>query len=143
LPLSHEKGDFITRRRQKIAKKRKSRLWSPVDLTRALELDPKLRGAYSRLGDARKITGDYDGAVADYMTVLSDEPPDVDVYISLGDIKYIRKDYKSAVAYFTRAIELQPYEAQTYLKRAAAYRALNDLKRAEADERKAATLPFE
>lgn len=107
------------------------------DYTKAAETDSS---RYLNLGEMKFLTKDYDGAVAEYNKALLVYSEKTNIYIVLGEIKYIKKDYLGAVADFTQAIKVRPNVASLYLKRANAYRAVNKIKRANADVKSAAKL---
>lgn len=104
-----------------------------------MELDVKLITLLSSRGDAKVRIGDFDGAFEDYSKYV-ETYPEFRIYLALGEFKLLKQDYAGSVALFTKAIEMKPWDPLGYRKRAVAYRAMNDLKRAKADEKKAAKL---
>ncbi|TIR41946.1 MAG: tetratricopeptide repeat protein, partial [Mesorhizobium sp.] len=61
-------------------------------------------------------------------------------HFGLGAIKESQGDHDGAIAEYSRSIEIDPTYADAYDLRAHSWRAKGDLKRAEADRKKALSL---
>ena len=111
-----------------------------ADLTKAIEMDPKMTAAYDGRATGRLIEEDYDGAIADNTKVIELDPRNARAYHARGVAKLYKKDYASAVEDFSRTIELDPKHMLAYEKRSEAKEGLGDLDGAIADVTKAMEL---
>ena len=82
-----------------------------ADLTRALELDPKLIGAYDYRGCAHTRTGDWAGAIGDFDRLIQLDPKDSAAHEKRALAKSGRGDVEGASADLNQAIELSPTNA--------------------------------
>jgi tetratricopeptide (TPR) repeat protein len=119
-------------------------------LQQVLELHPSMHKAYLRRGIAYLARHEPDKAIADFNHLIQNKPtpkageplPAVypDALASRGDAFAMKKDFDQAIADFSEALRLEPRLAPVYEKRARAYRAVGDLKKAAADESQAEKL---
>ncbi len=103
------------------------------DYTQAIRLNPSSAMAYHDRAVCLARIKENDRALADYNRALqlaSDNPLS---WNGRGVIYLRRKEYEKAIPDFTMAIQLRPTFAQPYENRAAAKRALGDVKGAAAD----------
>jgi len=111
-----------------------------ADLTKAIEMDPKMTAAYDGRATGRLIEEDYDGAIADNTKVIELDPRNERAYQARGVAKLYKKDFASAADDFSKAIELDPKNMLPYAKRSEAKEGLGDLDGAIADVTKAMEL---
>lgn len=91
------------------------------ELTKAIEIDPKLARAYVTRGMAHNDKGEHDLAIADFTKVIELIPTDAHAYINRG-MTYLNKGaYDPAVADFSKAIEIDPTATDAHKGRAQAY----------------------
>ncbi|MGI5819736.1 MAG: tetratricopeptide repeat protein [Armatimonadota bacterium] len=77
-----------------------------AELERAVELDPTLAQAWSRLGLARNDLGDTEAALADIRRAVALEPERYEWHLHLGEVLLAAGDADEAVASNRRALEL-------------------------------------
>jgi tetratricopeptide (TPR) repeat protein len=111
-----------------------------ADLTRAIEMDPKMTAAYDGRATGRLVEEDFDGAIADSTKVIELDPRNARAYQARGVAKLYKKDFASAADDFSKAIEIDPKNMLPYEKRSEAKEGLNDLDGAIADVNKAMAL---
>ena len=111
-----------------------------ADLTKAIEMDPKMAAAYDGRATGRLIEEDYDGAIADSTKVIELDPRNARAYHARGVAKLYKKDYAGAAGDFSKTIELDPKHMLAYEKRSEAKEGLGDLDGAVADVTKAMEL---
>jgi len=111
-----------------------------ADLTKAIEMDPKMTLAYDGRATGRLIEEDFDGAIADNTKVIELDPRNARAYHARGIAKLMKKDWATASEDFTKAIALDPKHMLAYSKRSEAKEGLNDLEGAIADATKALEL---
>jgi tetratricopeptide (TPR) repeat protein len=111
-----------------------------ADLTKAIEMDPKMAAAYDGRATGRLIEEDYDGAIADNTKVIELDPRNARAYHARGVAKLYKKDYAGAAEDFSKTIELDPKHMLAYEKRSEAKEGLGDLDGAIADVTKAMEL---
>jgi tetratricopeptide (TPR) repeat protein len=109
------------------------------DYTKAIELNPKFVKAYMTRAVLYLLANKGKEAIADYTKVIELKPDGESYYVRGNAYLEIGEDAK-AVADLTRSIELDPTYYWSYMQRAKAYRHLNRLRLAEADERQAARI---
>jgi tetratricopeptide (TPR) repeat protein len=68
------------------------------DLTRAIELDPENAWAYKYRGEARRKSGDYDGAVSDYSKARELKPELPGLAEGFGEAKKLKTEHRAAEA---------------------------------------------
>ena len=110
-----------------------------IDYSKVIEIDPNFVNGYINRAASRKLSGDYKGAIADYKKALKIHPEEFR-YIELAEIQTLDKDYRGAAATFTILIRSSPYDASLYRRRADVYRAMKNIRRANADIKKAVRL---
>ena len=111
-----------------------------ADLTKAIEMDPKMTAAYDGRATGRLIEEDYDGAIADNTKVIELDPRNARAFQARGVAKLYKKEFASSADDFTRAIELDPKNMLAFEKRSEAKEGLGDLDGAIADVTKAMEL---
>ena len=84
-------------------------------------------------GMAKFGKADWDGAIADYTSVLGIDPKQTIAYSNRGMAKRFKGDIEGAIADFTQAISLDPKLAEAYYNRGDAKSALKDIDGALAD----------
>jgi tetratricopeptide (TPR) repeat protein len=78
------------------------------ELSRALELDPKLPSLRSHYARALLYTGDVDGAIQAFRESLAESPNDFDANYTLAGILATRRKLEEARPYAERAVLLHP-----------------------------------
>ncbi|TIT99098.1 MAG: tetratricopeptide repeat protein [Mesorhizobium sp.] len=112
-----------------------------TDFDKAIELDPKVARFYIDRGFAYAAKKDIDSATRDFNKAISlDRKKSAGAHFGLGAIKESQGDHDGAIAEYSRSIEIDPTYADAYDLRAHSWRAKGDLKRAEADRKKALSL---
>jgi lipoprotein NlpI len=111
-----------------------------VDLTRAVERDPKDPEACLNRGFVRQAKGDLVGASADYNHAIELDPKDARPYNNRGFIKQAKGDWEGALADFNTALKLAPKLPQAYLNRGNLKQARGDSGGALADYNQAIKL---
>ncbi|MBK7934253.1 MAG: tetratricopeptide repeat protein [Acidobacteria bacterium] len=115
-----------------------------ADITRSIDLGFKfdLSNTYVFLGIVREAKKDLKGAIADHTKAIEINSKNVDAYYFRGLMRFMIKDYQEAINDFTESIKIDPkFEfGANYIQRARAYRAMNKISLAVADEKKAAAL---
>ena len=81
---------------------------------KALELDPKLTGAYCNLGIALQNKSNLAGAIVAYKKAIELDPKYVKAYYNLGNAMYGKGDNDGAIRAYKKAIELDPKYAKAY-----------------------------
>ena len=109
-------------------------------LTRAIELDPRLAGAWYRRGMARGTLRDWDGAVSDLTKALELDPGYVPAWRDRGRARDHVGDVEGALSDLTRAIELDPGSAMAHCNRGVVRAEKRDFAGAVDDETKAIEL---
>ena len=89
-----------------------------VDLTKAIEIDPKYADAYNQRGIAFRRNGDFARAIADQSKAIEIKPTFARAYNSRGFAYQQQKDYDRALADYSKAIELDPGYAIAHFNRA-------------------------
>jgi tetratricopeptide (TPR) repeat protein len=80
--------------------------------------EPTTASAYDRRAQFRKVTGDLDGALADYNRAIELDAKDAAAYNGRGNVKKAKHDLDGALADYSRAIELNGGNAVAYYNRA-------------------------
>ena len=78
------------------------------DAARRLAREPEDAAAYISRGHAKRTSGDYDGAIAEFDRAIELDPVDAGAYHGRGEAKRGKGDYDGAIADCDRAIELDP-----------------------------------
>jgi len=104
-----------------------------ADLTRALQLNPKLATAYNNRGVIHSQRGELARAIADFSAALRLDPQVAEVYHNRGLAYATQGAYPQAIEDFTRALALNPWDAVTYHFRGMAHGNQGDLDSAIAD----------
>lgn len=83
-----------------------------IQYRKALQVDPKLRGVHTELGEAilqdSRQAPALDAAEKEFRAALAENPGDVNAEYRLGTISSLRRDYQAAVEHYSRAIHIQP-----------------------------------
>ena len=108
--------------------------------TKAIELNPKVVGAYFNRGAAHFRLGDYRQAIRDYDKAIELDPKYAWAYLGRGATYDHLGDYRQAIRDYDRAIELDPKWAWAYLGRGVAYFSLGDYRQGLEDFKIAARL---
>jgi tetratricopeptide (TPR) repeat protein len=104
-----------------------------ADLSRAIELDPKLASAWSDRSAARYRTRELEAALADATHAIELDPRLEVAWAARAAIRYDKSDYPGAKEDATHAIELSPNLEAAWLARGKACDALEDQESAIAD----------
>ena len=88
------------------------------DLTRALELDPRLARAWADRGIARAAQGDLRGAIEDHSRAIELEPGRAGYWANRSGARAGLRDLSGAQKDMDRAIELDPGDSRLYANRA-------------------------
>ena len=91
------------------------------DLTKAIELNPKLAEAYSNRGLVYDNLGQYTQAISDYTKAIELNPKYAEAYSSRGLTYYNLGKHTQAISDCTKAIELNPKYAEAYYSRGTIY----------------------
>jgi len=94
--------------------------WAIADCTQMIEADALNLGAYDARGACRKDLGDYEGAIADYTTVIELSPykhSKVVGYHCRGNVKLQKGDNDGAIADFDTVLKMSPGHVFTYVYR--------------------------
>jgi tetratricopeptide (TPR) repeat protein len=79
-----------------------------VELSRAIQLNPKYEKAYLARGTARQALLDFGAAINDYGKVIELNPSNEPAFYNRGLCKLRLKDDRSALADLTEAVKLEP-----------------------------------
>ena len=99
------------------------------DYSKAIELEPKLLFAYSKLGEVKLdiLVKDYKGAIKDFSKAIELDNKFAEAYNNRGIAKYRSNDYNGAIEDYSKAIELDELDcAIAYSNRGMAKCQLND-----------------
>jgi lipoprotein NlpI len=88
-----------------------------ADYNQALELNPKLPGAYYNRGNAKMDKGDLDGAIADYTSALEINPKIALAACNRALAEQNGGNLDAAIADYNRALSLDPKIAMAYYNR--------------------------
>ncbi|MCI0341201.1 MAG: tetratricopeptide repeat protein, partial [Planctomycetales bacterium] len=83
--------------------------------------------AYGNRGNARKLLGDLDGALADYDQVIRLDPGDPRGYLGRGIVRDARGDRRGAIADFGESLRLDPAPPAAWNNRGNARAAVGEL----------------
>ena len=103
------------------------------DLTRAVELDPKLAVAWRDRGMARMLLGEYESALPDLDTAVKADPEEPKAWATRAALQLRRKAWNAAIADTTEALRLEPRMISALHDRATARAQLGELQEAVAD----------
>jgi tetratricopeptide (TPR) repeat protein len=110
-----------------------------ADYNKALQLNPKFVEAYRSRAVLYLLDGKGEPAIADYTKIVDLKPDGESYYMRGTSYLELGQDAK-AIVDSTKSIALDPTYYWAYMQRAKAYRHLNRLKLAQADEAKAAQI---
>jgi len=114
-------------------------LYSIVDYTQAIAINPRYAEAYFNRAYSKSILGDKQGAIADLNQAIAINPQDANAYNQRGIIKSKLGDKQGAIADYSQSIAIDPH-AVVYKNRGQSFEAIGDLDRACKDWRMAASL---
>ena len=114
-----------------------------VDLTKAIEIDPKYAAAYKNRGLAKSNLGNYQEAIADYNKAIEINPKYVRAYNRRGWTKYLQGDFQGALLDSNKALQISPDHASTLDTRGRTKHALGQDTSACADLKRAVSLGYE
>jgi tetratricopeptide (TPR) repeat protein len=83
-----------------------------ADCNRAIELNPKLAGAYLNRGSAKAYKGDTDNAIADFNRALQLNPKLAPAYAGRGHANFLAHNWTAALRDYRRFCELSPRNQQ-------------------------------
>jgi tetratricopeptide (TPR) repeat protein len=110
------------------------------ELTKAIELDPRLARAYVIRGMAYNDKDEHDLAIADFTKLIEIKPTDARAYGYRGTAYGNKGEYDLAVADYSKAIEIDPKITDAYGGRASAYYYKGEYDKAWKDVNTAQTL---
>ena len=111
-----------------------------VELTKAIELNPRFDRAYTNRGIMWQAMGEYDKAITDYDKAIEINPKQFAAYNSRGTAWRFKGNFERAIADFNTAIGLNPKNAIPFNNRGSAYMNKEDYSSAVADFSKAIEL---
>lgn len=144
LPESQSKAAAhkIKRVREAIADETAKRLMDPVLIVafdEALAVEPNDPVLLAHRGEAKRLEGNLDGALADYESALKvDQNPYL--YLGRAVVYHMKLDWDRAIADYTTALELAPDEPNTLMLRGNAWAGKGDLEKGLADLSEALTI---
>ena len=104
-----------------------------ADFSRAIEINPKYRGAYNARGVAYYDQKNYAQAISDCSKAIELNPEYTKSYGMRGLAYYAQKNYAQAISDYSKAIELEPTEPRYYNNRGQAYLNLGQCQKAIED----------
>ena len=107
------------------------------NLTKAIEINPKLAKAYNNRGVAYATQGNLPQAISDFTKVIEINPQDAEAYYSRGFIYGKQSNFTQAISDFSKAIEIDPNLAKAYNNRGRNYYNIKEYDKAWADVHKA------
>ena len=119
-----------------------------TNYNQAIEFNSKDANVYKGRGDVKALSGDFDGAIADYEQAIQLDPKHAHAkqlnanhahaYSSRGHAYYQQENYEKAINDYNEAIRLTPNFANAYRNRANAFKKQGENEKADADFVKAA-----
>jgi len=100
--------------------------------SKAIKSKPMAEYFYAR-GGALDLSGDYNGALADYSEAIRLNPNEASYYFDRGNVYNAQKDYSRAINDFAAAIRLDPNDSRYRNHRGNMYRLLENYDNAIAD----------
>jgi tetratricopeptide (TPR) repeat protein len=101
-----------------------------VDLTKAIELDPRWTSAYKWRGTAYFYTGRNDRAIADFDTAIRLDPTSGELYWRRGKAHEVAHDLTAALTDYSDALAIDPKSLRDYVSRALVFLKLGNAERA-------------
>ena len=112
-----------------------------LDYNQALELSPtEISLVYSMRGNAKRNSGDLDGAISDQNKALDFDPLYADGYFNRGIAKYKMGDFDGAVKDYTQVIKINQMDSDAFFNRANVKKEIGDMNGACEDWKKAVDL---
>ncbi len=111
-----------------------------AELKKAIELDPKIMGAYIELARAYMFSGNPEAADSALKQGLAIDPQSVEILMALGDLRTSTGKLDQAEAAYKQALDIAPQKENLYLKLAAFYQHTNKSAEGEATLQKLITL---
>ena len=103
----------------------------------SLESDPEVASHMSS-GTAKRKSGDYDGAIADFSRAIEIEPDNVMAFVNRAVCKQDKEDHHGAISDWDRALELKPDDGGWYVNRGIVKEVIGDYDGALSDYNRAA-----
>jgi len=85
-----------------------------VSFTEALRLDPSMSGVFFNRAEAKRLSGDYEGAKGDLAEALRLSPEEPDYLHGTGLLAYESDDFETALVWYDKAIAVKPDFAQAW-----------------------------
>jgi tetratricopeptide (TPR) repeat protein len=104
-----------------------------IELTKAIELDPRYTRAYYDRGTAYGKKGEHDRAISDLTKAIELNPKHFYAYNNRGFAYKSKGQYDQAISDFTKAIELNPKHYNAYINRGLAYKSKGQYDQAISD----------
>jgi len=111
-----------------------------VELTKAIDIDPKNPFAYAARGNAKTGIGALDEAIGDFSKAIELDPTRRVPYINRGVAKVDKGDLDGAIADYSKAIALDPKSASVFNNRGCAKLQKGDIDGARSDFQQAVQL---
>ena len=112
-----------------------------LDYNKAIKLSPtEICLVYSMRGNAKRNSGDCDGAIADQNIALDFDPLYTDGYFNRGSAKFQKKDFDGAIKDYSQVIKMNPKDSDAFFNRALVKKEVGDMKGACEDWRRAEDL---
>ena len=89
-----------------------------IELTKAIELNPRYARAYYDRGTAYGKKGQYDHAISDFTKAIELNPKHLRAYINRGYVYKLKGHYDQAISDYSKAIEINPKNPQAYNNKA-------------------------
>ena len=90
-----------------------------LDYNKALGLSPKeISLVYSMRGNAKRNSGDFDGAISDQNKALDFDPLYADGYFNRGIAKFKKGDFDGAIQDYSQVIKINPQDSDAFFNRA-------------------------
>ena len=112
-----------------------------LDYNKALVLSPtEICLVYSMRGNAKRNSGDLDGAISDQNKALDFDPLYADGYFNRGIAKFKKRDFDGAIEDYSQVLKINPKDSDAFFNRANVKKEIEDIKGACEDWRTAANL---
>jgi tetratricopeptide (TPR) repeat protein len=85
-----------------------------ASFTEALGLDPSMSGIFFNRAEAKRLSGDYEGAKGDLGEALRLSPEEPDYLHGTGLLAYESDDFETALVWYEKAIAKKPDFAQAW-----------------------------
>jgi tetratricopeptide (TPR) repeat protein len=109
-----------------VVQKKSPEYWLEAESSLSFSLAEHTCDSLITRGERKAQIEDYQGAIADFNSVIQLDPTDTRGYYNRGNIYFTLKDYQQAIADYTTAIELDSEHLAAYDKRGLAQIELKD-----------------